>query len=56
MLIYRESHLRAVLRTYAGHYTGIGRTSPGSSGHPITTSQSSCRLPRRCSAGKSSVA
>ena len=22
MLIYRESHLRAVLRTYAGHYNG----------------------------------
>ena len=39
MLIYGQSHLRAVLRAYDGTTTGTGRTSPGSSGHPIMTSQ-----------------
>ncbi|MGZ4520793.1 MAG: integrase core domain-containing protein [Mycobacteriaceae bacterium] len=56
MLIYRESHLRAVLRTYAGHYNGHRRTSPGSSGHPIMTSRPSYCWTRRCSAGRSSAA
>jgi hypothetical protein len=38
MLIYGEAYLRAVLRACAGHYTGTGRTSPGSSScHPIMT-------------------
>jgi putative transposase len=34
MLIYGESHLRMVLRAYAGHYNGTGPTSPAGSGHP----------------------
>ena len=55
ILIYGESHLRAVLRTCAGITTGTGRISPGSSGHPIMTSRSSCRWTRRCSAGGSSA-
>ena len=38
MLIYGESHLRAVLRTYVGTTTRTGRISPGTSGHPTMTS------------------
>ena len=56
MLIYDEAHLRAVLQTYAGTITGTGRTSPGTSGHPIMTSRSSFRWTRRCSAGRYSAA
>jgi putative transposase len=52
MLIYGENHLRAVLSACAGHYNGIGRTSRGSSCHPIRTSRSSCRLTRQYSAGR----
>jgi hypothetical protein len=55
MLIYGGRHLQTVLRTYAGHYNGR-RTSPGISGHPIMTSQSSCRWTRRYSAGRHSAA
>jgi HTH-like domain/Integrase core domain len=56
MLIYGEAHLRAVLRTYAGHYNGTGHTSPGASGHPTTASRPSCRLTRRYNAGRCSAA
>jgi hypothetical protein len=38
--------------TTPGTITLIGRTSPGSSGHPIMTSRSSYRWTRRCSAGR----
>ena len=54
LLIYDEGHLRAVLRTYAGHYDGR-RPHPGISGHPTMTSQLSCRSGRRCSAGRYSA-
>jgi len=40
---------RQFLRTQAA-------TSPGGSSHPIMTSGSSCRWPRRCSAGECSAA
>jgi hypothetical protein len=57
MLIYGESHLGAVLRAYAGHYNvRTGRTSPGTSGHPIMTSRSSCRSGRGCNAARCSAA
>ncbi len=56
MLIYNEAHLRAVLRTYAGHHNGTGRTRPGSSGLPIMTSRSSCPWERRYCAGRCSAA
>jgi hypothetical protein len=56
MLIYGESHLRTVLRTYAEHYNGHRPPSPGSSGHLIMTSRSSCSLTRRCGAVTCSAA
>jgi putative transposase len=37
MLIYGEHHMRSVLRQYADHYNGTGRTSPASSDHPTST-------------------
>jgi hypothetical protein len=39
-----------------GTITGTGRTSPGSSGHPIMTSRPLFRWTRRCSVGRSSAA
>ena len=39
-----------------GITTGTGRTSPGISGRPIMTRWSSCRWPRRYSAGRCSAA
>jgi len=56
MLVYGEAHLRAVLRTHAGHYNGHRPHQSGSSGHPIMTRWSSCRWTRRCSAGGYSAA
>jgi hypothetical protein len=38
-----------------GTITGTVRTSPGSSGHPITTSRPSYRWTRRCTAGRPSA-
>jgi hypothetical protein len=43
-------------RPTPGTTTITGRTSPGSSGHPIMTGRSSCRLTRRCGAGRCSAA
>ena len=52
MLIYNESHIRAVLRTYTQHYNRTGRTSPGTSGHTNALSKSSCRSVRRYGTGR----
>jgi hypothetical protein len=56
MLIYNESHIRAVLRTYTQHYNRTGRTSPGTSGHTNALSKSSCRSVRRYGTGRYSAA
>ena len=56
MLIYGEGHLRAVLRTYAGHYNGHRPHQSGISDHPIMTSRPSCRWTRRCGAVSCSAA
>ena len=56
LLIYGEGHLRAVLRTYAGHYNGHRPHQPEISGHPTMTSQLLCRSGRPRSAGKDSWA
>jgi hypothetical protein len=47
MLIYGESHLRAVLRAYAGYYNDHRLHESGSSGYPVMTRWSSCRSTRR---------
>src|SRR2546423_4104807 len=52
MLIYNESHIRTVLRTYTQHYNRTGRTSPGTSGHTNALSKSSCRSVRRYGTGR----
>ena len=44
MLIYGEAICGRCCGPTPGTITGTGRTSPGSSGHPIMTSRSSCRL------------
>jgi hypothetical protein len=56
MLIYNESHIRAVLRTYTQHDNRTGRTSPGTSGHTNALSKSSCRSVRRYGTGRYSAA
>ena len=56
MLIYNESHIRAVLRTYTQHYNRTGRTSPGTSGYTNALSKSSCRSVRRYGTGRYSAA
>jgi putative transposase len=35
MLIYGESHLRAALRTYAGHYNGHRQQRPPDHDEPV---------------------
>jgi hypothetical protein len=56
MLTCDGRHLLAVISTYADITTITGRTSRGTSGHPVRTSQSSCRSPRQCDAESSSPA
>jgi hypothetical protein len=52
MLIYVKSISACAAGPTRGTTTIIGRTSPGVSGHPITTSRSSYRLMRRSGAGR----
>jgi putative transposase len=57
ILIYGEARLRAVLRTYVGHYNGHRPyQSPAAAARPVMTSRSSCRLTRRCGADRYSAA
>jgi hypothetical protein len=54
MPIYNKPTCRRCSRPTSGTTTGSGRTSPVSSGHPITTRRPSSRWTRWCSAGRSS--
>jgi len=56
MLIYGESHLRAVLRTYAGHYNSH-RPHQSRRQQPLSvTSQPPCRSPHPCGVERCSAA
>ncbi|MCW2935542.1 MAG: integrase [Actinomycetia bacterium] len=55
MLIYGESHLRAVLRAYAGLQRAPAEPVPEPAATPTMTSRSSCRSGGGCNAAKCSA-